>query len=67
VQYKKKKKNAPKTELNVLCHSTGLPSGLPVFFSVLCLLLHVIVVDKKNDLYASMNARVVPLLFILEG
>ena len=33
------KKTARKTELNFLCHSTGFPSGLSVFFffvSVLC-------------------------------
>jgi len=35
-----KKKTAQKTELNVLWHSTGFPSGLSVFFwSVLCVFL----------------------------
>ena len=32
------KKTARKTELNVFWHSTGFPSGLPVFLSVLCVL-----------------------------
>jgi len=44
-----KKKTARKTELNVLWHSTGFPSRLPVFFvSSVCLLLRVTVVDKNK-------------------
>jgi len=39
-----KKKTAQKTELNVLWHSIGFPSGLSVFMSVLC----VTMVDKNK-------------------
>jgi len=41
------KKTAPKTELNVLWHSTGFPSGLSVFLSV-CLLVRVTMVDENK-------------------
>ena len=37
-----------KTELNVLWHSTGFPSDLSVFGSVLCVFLCVTVVDKNK-------------------
>jgi len=51
------KKIARKTELNVLWHSTGFPSGLSVFLvSSVCLLVRVTVVDKKKGcrlLFAS--------------
>jgi hypothetical protein len=41
-------KTARKTELNVLWHSTGFPSGLTVIFvSSVCLLVHVTMVDKN--------------------
>jgi hypothetical protein len=36
------------------------------FVSIVCLLVRVTMVDK-NEVYASMNARVASLLFILEG
>ena len=42
-------KTARKTELNVLWHSTGFPSGLSVFFvSSVCLLVRVTMVDKNK-------------------
>ena len=41
-------KTARKTELNVLWHSTGFPSVLSVFFfSSVCLLVRVTMVDKN--------------------
>jgi len=41
------KETAQETELNVLWHSTGFPSGLSVFFvGSVCLLVRVTVVDK---------------------
>ena len=39
LQVKLCKKAARKTELNVLWHSTGFPSGFSVFLSVLCVFL----------------------------
>jgi len=43
------KKTARKPELNVLWHSTGLPSSLSVFFvSSVCLLVRVTMVDKNS-------------------
>jgi len=36
------------TELNILWHSTGFPSGLSVFFSSVCLLVRVTMVDKNK-------------------
>jgi len=42
-----RKNTARKTELNILWHSTGFPSGLSVFFvSSVCLLVRVTMVDK---------------------
>jgi hypothetical protein len=64
------KKTARQTELDVLWHSKGFPLGLSVFFvSSACFLVRVTVVSESsgNDLYASVNARVASLLFILEG
>jgi hypothetical protein len=42
------KKTARKTQLNVLWHSTGFPSGMSVFVSSVCLLVRVTVVDKNK-------------------
>jgi hypothetical protein len=43
------KKTARKTELNVLWHNTGFPSGFSVFFvSSVCLLVRVTMVDKNK-------------------
>ena len=43
------KKPARKTELNVLWHSTGFPTGLSVFLiSSVCLLVRVTMVDKNK-------------------
>ena len=41
------KKTARKTELNVLWHSTGFPSGVSIFLSVLCV-VRVTMVDKNK-------------------
>jgi hypothetical protein len=49
VQFNCIKKTARKTELNVLWHSTGFPSGLSDFFvSSVCLLVRVTMVDKNK-------------------
>ena len=52
------KKLHEKTELNVLWHSTGFPSGLPVFFFVssVCLLVRVTTVDKNKAVVCSLLA-----------
>ena len=49
-----KKKKVRKTDLNVLWHSTGLPSGLSVFsfVSSVCFLVRVNVVDKTGLSFA---------------
>ena len=51
MQFNRVKKTARKTELNVLWHSTGFPSGLSDFFFVssVCLLVHVAMVDKYKS------------------
>jgi hypothetical protein len=49
VQFNCVKKTARKTELNVLGHSTGFPSGLSVFLvSFVYLLVRVTTVDKNK-------------------
>ena len=50
MQFNCVKKIARKTELNVHWHSTGLPSGVSVFFLVssVCFLVRVTVVDKNK-------------------
>jgi hypothetical protein len=43
------KKTARKTDLNVLWHSTGFPSGMSDFFvSFVCLLVRMTMVDKNK-------------------
>jgi hypothetical protein len=49
-------KSARKTELNVLWHSTGFPSGLSVFLSLLCLLVRVTMVDKNKAVVCCLLA-----------
>jgi len=50
-------KTARKTELNVLWHSTGFPSGLSVFFvSSVRLLVRVTVVDKNKAVVCCLLA-----------
>ena len=51
-------KTARKTELNVLWHSTGFPSGLSVFFFVssVCLLACVTMVDKNKAVVCCLLA-----------
>jgi len=50
-------KTARKTELNVLWHSTGFPSGLSVFFvSSVCLLLRVTLMDKNRAVVCCLLA-----------
>jgi hypothetical protein len=57
MQFNCAKKTAGKTELNVLWHSTGFPSGLSVFLSVLCVLLvSVTVVDKNKAVVCCLLA-----------
>jgi len=57
-------KNARKTELNVLWHSTVFPSGLSVFFvSSVCLLVRVTIVDKNKAVVCYLLATSVILLF----
>jgi len=52
-----------KTELNVLWHSTGFPSGLSVFFvNSVCLLLCVTVVDKNKAVICCLLAASATLL-----
>jgi len=55
-------KTARKTELPVLWHSTGFPSGLSVFVSSVFLLLPVTMVDKNKGcrlLFASHIGHIV--------
>jgi di/tricarboxylate transporter len=48
---------ARKTELNVLWHSTGFPSGLSVFFvTSVCFLVRVTVVDKNKAVVCCLLA-----------
>ena len=52
-----KKKTARKTELNVLWHSTGLPSGFSVFFvSSVCFSVRVTKVDKHKAVVCCLLA-----------
>jgi hypothetical protein len=48
MQFNCLKKLHEKTELNVLWHSTGFPSCLSLFFSSVCLLVRVTMVDKNK-------------------
>ena len=48
MQFNCVKKTARKTEMNVLWHNTGFPSGFSVFLSVVCLLVRVTMVDKNK-------------------
>jgi hypothetical protein len=51
------KKTARKTELNVLWHIRGFPSGLSFFFvSSLCLLVRVTMVDKNKTVVCCLLA-----------
>ena len=51
------KRTARETELNVLWHSTGFPSGLSVFYvSSVCLLVGVTVVDKNKAVICCLLA-----------
>jgi hypothetical protein len=57
VQFNCVKKTARKTELNVLWHSTGFPSGLSVFFvSSVCLFVRVTMVDKNKAVVCCLLA-----------
>ena len=57
MQFNCVKKTARKTELNVLWHSTGFPSGLSVLFvSSVCLLVRVTVVDKDRAVVCCLLA-----------
>jgi hypothetical protein len=58
------KKTARKTELNVFWHSTGFPSVLSVFFfwSVLCLLVRVTMVDKNKAVICRLLATLAIML-----
>jgi hypothetical protein len=50
-------KTARKTELNVLWHITGFPSGLSAFFvSSVCLLVRVAMVDKNKAVVCCLLA-----------
>jgi hypothetical protein len=51
-----KKKTARKTELNVLWHSTGFPSGLSVTPSSVCLLVRVTMVDTNKAVVCCLLA-----------
>ena len=63
MQFNCVKKTARKTELNVLWHSTGLPSGLSVFFfSSVCLLVRVTTVDKNKAVVCCLLATSVIFL-----
>jgi hypothetical protein len=55
VQFNCVKKTARKTELLVLWHSTGFPSGWSVVSSV-CLLVRVTMVDKNRAVVCSLLA-----------
>jgi hypothetical protein len=57
VQFNCVKRTARKTELNVLWHSTGFPSGLSVFFSVFCIFfVRVTIVDKNKAVVCCLLA-----------
>ena len=57
MQFNCVKKTARKTELNVLRHSTGFPSGLSVcFVNSVCLLVSVTVVDKNKAVVCCLLA-----------
>jgi hypothetical protein len=57
VQFNCVKKTARKTELNVLQHRRGFPSGLSVLFlSFVCLLVRVIMVDKNKAVVCCLLA-----------
>jgi len=63
VQFNCVKKTVRKTELNVLWHSTGFPSGLSFFFvSSVCLLVRVTVMDKNKAVVCSLLATSVVML-----
>ena len=57
MQFNRVKKTARETELNVLWHSTGAPSGLSDFLvSSVCLLVRVTVVDKNKAVVCCLLA-----------
>jgi hypothetical protein len=57
VQFNCGKRTARKTELNVLWHATGFPSGLSVIFvSSVCLLVRVTMVDKNKAVICCLLA-----------
>jgi hypothetical protein len=57
VQFNCAKKLHEKTELNVLWHSTGFPSGLSVFFvRSVCLLVRVTMIDKNKTVVCCLLA-----------
>jgi hypothetical protein len=57
VQFNCVKKTARQTELNVLWHSTGFPSGLLDFFvSSVSLLVRVTVVDENKAIICCLQA-----------
>jgi hypothetical protein len=56
VQFNCVKKTAGKTELNVLWHSTGFPSGLSVFWVSSVCLLRATMVDKNKAVVCCLLA-----------
>ena len=57
MQFNCVKKTARKTELNVLWHNTGFPSGLSgLFVSSVCLLVRVTMVDKNKAVLCCLLA-----------
>jgi hypothetical protein len=63
VQFNCVKKTARKTEMSIIWHSTGFPSGLSDFFvSSVCLLVRVTVVDKNRAVVCCLLATSVIML-----
>ena len=58
MQFNYVKKTARRTELNVLWHSTGFPSGLlvKIFVSSVCPLVHEAMVDKNKAVVCCLLA-----------
>jgi len=54
MQFNCVKKTARKTELNILWHRTGFPSGVTVFVSSVCLLVRVTMMDKNKTVVCSL-------------
>jgi len=62
VQFNCVKKTTRTTDLNVLWHSTGFPSGLSFFFSSVCLLVRVTMVDINKAVFRCLLATSTILL-----